>query len=248
MKLTRIIALAMVGIMLVFSLAACGGKTPAVNVTVTILDQNDEVLRESIAVSVDEGQTYLDALIAVIEADATGEYDYPEDGEFKSITIDEVTYAEGYEDPDTGASYYWGLASLNGEAADISVNTVAVEGDVVVFKYLSTDSTLVTVSIYDEEGNAIVEEEKVEVGDESITAAIAVKSACENAGVACELNGDESAVLDIGECVTVDTETQKAYWTFTKNGSKADDSTKVKKDDVLEVKFVVEAVETKPAA
>lgn len=239
MKFTRIIALALVGIMLVFTLGACGSDAAAVTATVTIKDQNDVVLRENIAVSVEEGQDYLEALIDAVDGDEACAYDYPEGGAFNSITVDEVVYAEYAVDEETGSSYYWGIESLNGELVDMSINAAVVNGDTIVFKYMATESTLATITVYDEDRNPIIEEVKVEVGKESISIAQAVALACEDEGVECEV--DDDVIVAVDACRAGETDTQNAYWTYTKNGKGAKEGDSVKKDDVVEIKFVVEA-------
>ena len=272
MKLTKLISLMVSAIMLVLTIASCGagGKISA---SVTILGKDGETLVEKTTVKLDNGMRYDEALVIAVEGLSGCEYDYPAGGEFKSITIFGETYAQDAKDED-GAVYYWGIETLNGkteaEAVDQSaegsesaedqsadsanlgfaLSDKVVDGDDIVFRYMATDSTKATISIYNENGDAIIESASVDVKEygKNLSIAQIVKNACDAENIECAISSDGKSIKNItSDCVTLDNDTQTSYFVF-QDAKTNKEVTKIKAGDNIKVVYKVEVKEIAPGA
>ena len=134
MKLSRVFALAVAGIMLVLALASCGAAPVEVTVKVTpdINDANSTIIDLPVTLTV-ANPTVLDALI---EACTITEYEYTLDNAAQSVV--DIDQYKDYTDADTNTTYYWyytinGVEPTSGKASE---NAIA-NGDVVEYIYTS---------------------------------------------------------------------------------------------------------------
>ena len=269
MKFTKLISLMMAAVMLVLTMASCGAGGQ-ISASVTILGKDGETLVEKTTVKLDNGMKYDEALVIAVEGLSDCEYDYPAGGEFNSITIFGETYAQDAKD-DTGAVYYWGIETINGkteaeavaeaaaaetaegEAAPAilgyALSEAVADGDDIVFRYMATDSTKATISIYDENGKAILEAASVEVKEygKNLSIPQVIKNACDEANIECAISNDGKSVKNItSDCVTLDNDTQKAYFVF-QDAKTNKEVTKIKAGDSIKIVYKVEVKEV-PAA
>ncbi len=134
MKLSRVLAIAMAGIMLVLTLASCGAEPIEVTVKVTpdINDANSTIVDMSVSLNM-ANPTVLDALI---EACTAAEYEYTLDNAAQSVV--DIDVYKDYTDSETNTTYYW-YYTINGEeptSGKAAENAVA-DGDVVEYIYTS---------------------------------------------------------------------------------------------------------------
>ena len=134
MKLSRILAIALAGIMLVLALASCGAEPIEVTVKVTpdINDSSSTIIDMPVTLTV-ANPTVLDAFI---EACTVAEYEYTLDNAAQSVV--DIDVYKDYTDAETNTTYYWyytinGVEPTSGKASE---NAVA-NGDVVEYIYTS---------------------------------------------------------------------------------------------------------------
>ncbi len=134
MKLSRVLAIAMAGIMLVLALASCGAEpiTVTVKVTPDINDSDSTILDMSVTLNM-SNPTVLDAFI---EGCTIAEYEYTLDDAAQSVV--DIDVYKDYTDSETNTTYYWyytinGTEPTSGKASE----NVVADGDVVEYIYTS---------------------------------------------------------------------------------------------------------------
>ncbi len=136
MKISRILALALAGIMLIFTLASCSAAAQPITVTVKItpdVNDPDSTILDMAVELQSNNPTVLDAFI---EGCTIAEFDFTLDAAGESVVdIDEY---KDYTDAETNTTYYWyytvnGVEPESGKAYD---NAVA-DGDVIEYIYTS---------------------------------------------------------------------------------------------------------------
>lgn len=135
MKLTRILALALVGVMAVLCLASCGATAPTITVTLKINcgDPSFPVILDVPVAIKSENPTVLEAFI---EGCVVNEMDYSLDAS-EEFVVDIDQYKD-YTDAETNTTYYW-YFTVNGEEpkSGKAVNTPIADGDVIEYIYTS---------------------------------------------------------------------------------------------------------------
>ena len=135
MKLSRIFAMALAGLMLVVVLASCSAAAEPITVTLKV-NCGDPEFPVILEVPVELQSNNPTVLDAVIEGFTINEIDYTLDSANESVVdIDEY---KDYTDTETNTTYYWyytvnGVEPTTGKAYD---NAVA-DGDVIEYIYTS---------------------------------------------------------------------------------------------------------------
>ena len=137
MKFTRILAFALVGIMIVLSMASCGGSA-VTNVKLKISIPSDEdsmqstVYMDATDIEVpSEAPTVVDVL-NVAKDPCKLEYNIEENANGRT-TVKGIDTYEAYTDEQTGLYYAWHF-TINGEIPDGHAGAVTVaEGDVIEY-------------------------------------------------------------------------------------------------------------------
>lgn len=137
MKFTRVLALALAAICVVFACASCGDvNAPIINVTVKIIadDAEDPILDTTFELQ-SSNPTVLEA---VVEACITNEIEYNL-SETEDSILDIKDYKD-YTEKDTGIAHYWMyyINDVDPTSGKANVNAVA-DGDVITYTYVSFD-------------------------------------------------------------------------------------------------------------
>ena len=215
MKFTKILALALVAVMMMLTFAACGGKGSGnISVTVTVKDENGEVLGgiENVSVRMDSGMKYDEALVMAVDGEDGFDYEYPADGDFTSLTFEDVEYAQQATD-DAGVTRYWTVVSLNGEEKEVSMTETVNDGDVIVFQYKAGPATMANVTVVFPDGTELPAQwVKVDQYGKALKTAEIIQKACEANGKECNLTDDSKNIKDVDgqlvagfECVNTET-------------------------------------------
>ncbi len=136
MKFSRVLTLAVAGIMLALCLASCGAVAPEINVTVKIVAGEETILDAVVPIQSNE-PTVLEAFQ---EACIVNEIDYvlTEDG---ASVLDIEEYKDlSAEASGDGLVYYWMYLLNDQEPKSGKANTnLIADGDVITYQYDSFD-------------------------------------------------------------------------------------------------------------
>jgi hypothetical protein len=140
MKFTRVIALMIVGIMLVLSLASCGEVVPEIKVTLKIVadDPDNPILNTEVKLQTKD-PTVLDAFI---EGCTINEIPFKLTSD--NTAVQDIKDYKDYTDADNIAHYWMYLINdVEPTSGKANANSIK-DGDVILYQYLSFDPSTVT--------------------------------------------------------------------------------------------------------
>ena len=137
MKLTRVLALILVGVMSVLALASCGGAAaPEITVTLKIIADDPENPILDTEVKLQENDPTV--LSAFVEGCRVNEIAYNlTEGQDSVLDIKDYT---DYTEKDTGIAHYWMYYINDVEPTSGKANANAIaDGDVITYTYVTFD-------------------------------------------------------------------------------------------------------------
>lgn len=136
MKISRVFALAMAGIMLVLALASCGAVAEPITVTVKITPDINDPQSTILDLAVELQSNEPTVLDAFIEGCTIAEFDFVLDAAGESVV--DIDQYKDYTDTETNTTYYW-YYTVNGVEPEIgkAYDNVVADGDVIEYIYTS---------------------------------------------------------------------------------------------------------------